>query len=88
MTTLTAKHLTKEEIIKCNALLNSVANINSCVYQLIEKNVLEFVNAKEAMLHSKRNFEQFKNNQSLFEQVSNALNKATQRFTNAQILIG
>ena len=84
---LTAKHLTKEEMAKCNVLLNSVDNVNSCLYQTIEKNVFEFINAKEAMLRQEKNFEQFKNNQSLFNQVSNALNKASQRFANAQMLI-
>lgn len=88
MTTLTAKHLTKDEIVKCNAILNSVANIHSCLYQAIEKNVMEFINAKDALNHSLRNYEQFKNNGALVEQVTGYLTKAELRFATAKSVIG
>lgn len=87
MTKLTAKYLTKEEMAKCNALLNSVANVNSCLYQAIEKNVLEFINAKEAMLRQEKNFNEFKNNASLFCQVNSAFEKATVRLQQARCLL-
>ena len=87
MTKVTVKHLTKDEITKCNALLNSVSNIHSCAYQTVEKIVFEFINAKEALIHSTRNYEQFKNNIALADQVTSALNKAKARFENAQSVI-
>ena len=87
MKKVTVKHLTKDEMTKCNSLLNSVANIHSCAYQAIEKSVFEFINAKEALIHSTKNYEQFKNNSALVEQVTNALNKAKERLANAQALI-
>lgn len=87
MTQITAKHLTKEEMAKCNVLLNSVDNVNSCAYQAIEKNVMEFINAKEAMLRQEKNFNEFKNNASLFCQVNSAFERATNRFQKARCLL-
>jgi hypothetical protein len=82
---LTAKHLTKEEVAKCNVLLNSVDNVNSCLYQTIEKNVFEFINAKEALLFAERRLQEFKNNASLVEQLTTRLIKAQERFMKAVI---
>lgn len=85
MKKVTVKHLTKEEMAKCNALLNSVGNVNSCIYQAIEKKVFEFVNAKEAFLIAQKRLFEFANNDSLKAQLAERLERATTRFANSQI---
>jgi len=85
MKKLTAKHLTKEEMQKCNSMLNSVDNVNSCVYQAIEKMVLEFVNAKESLLIAQSRLIEFKNNEMLIKQLTARLEKAAERFSIAQL---
>jgi hypothetical protein len=87
MTNLTAKHLTKDEVVKCNSLLKSVENVNSCLYQTIEKIVVEFINSKEALLIAKSRLVEFKNNEMLKPQLTERLTKAEERFNNAQLAI-
>lgn len=84
---LTAKHLNKEEIVKCNALLNSVSNIHSCTYQAIEKNVVEYINAKEALLIAEKTVAEFKNNQALKAQLESRMQRAQARFESAKMAL-
>lgn len=87
MIKVTVKHLTKDEMKVCNSLLNSVPNINSCLYQTIEKNVFEFIQSKEALIIAEKRLIEFKNNESLKNQLNAWLEKATSRFNKAQLAL-
>lgn len=83
MRKLTVKHLTTEEIAKCNSLLNNSGSVNSCSYQSAHKMVMEFVNSKEALIIAKRTVEEFKNNAGLQQQLAGRLFRAQERFNAA-----